>query len=354
MLKPSLRDLFSLLIWLPALALTGNIHAQAGDTLDHAASAFVFFDDETPLHCSLEFDMKKFKSEKMKNKYQEAEFSFYEETVQSSRYKIKIKARGESRRAYCSFPPIKMKFGDDAFDVPYLNAINNQKLVTHCKPGNDFEQNLLEEYLVYKMYNQLTDFSFRVKLLDLLYIDSENKQKSFRTYAFVIEEAKILAERTNAFYLKKDQLGMNYINEDCMLRLSLFQYMIGNPDWSVTGLHNISLVKSKEFGKPLPYAIPFDFDYTGIVRPYYALPEKSTGLTSVAKRSFQGICSEPEKYDRAIEEFNKQKDDILLTINEFDLLDEKSRNGMTDYIGEFYDLINSQNFYKNYIKPYCK
>ena len=54
--------------------------------------------------------------------------------------------------------------------------------------------------------------------------------------------------------------------------IAIFFYMIGQWDWSVPGLHNISvIVPSNYSGKGLGVALPFDFDLTGVVNPNYGL-----------------------------------------------------------------------------------
>lgn len=328
--------------------------AQKNDSESRASlKAYDFFDGDSSLYCALQFDIKKFKKGKSKDKYTQANFWIYE-ADSITQYQVKIKARGVSRKSYCLFPPIKMKFGDESFSDPYFNAINNQKIVTHCKPGNEYEQNLLKEYLVYKVYNLITSFSYRTRLLKVTYLDDKGKMKPIEKFAFVVEEEKIIAERNNAFYIKEDHLSMSHINEDCLLRLSLFQFMIGNPDWSISGLHNVSLLKSKAMDKPLPYAMPYDFDYTGFVNPTYANKDSNSGLMNVTERKFKGICSDADTYHRMIGQYNSKKGEILLTINEFDLLKDKTRNHLEGYIEEFYQLINLPAFYDDYILPNCK
>ena len=68
-------------------------------------------------------------------------------------------------------------------------------MVTHCKSGN--EEYLLKEFLVYKLYNVLTDNSFRVRLVKVDYI-STAKNSKYWSYAFLIEPIDMLAERTKS------------------------------------------------------------------------------------------------------------------------------------------------------------
>lgn len=341
--------LFGVLI-LPAQQLTNQDSASA----KKSNVTYNIFSYDSPLTCSLTFDIKKFLKQKKEGKYQDAVFTLVLNDTIEIETESEIKARGVSRRKLCNFPPIKLKFKKPDFPFSYFNNIKNQKVVTHCKSADEYEQNLLKEYLVYKMYNILSDKSFRVQLLEMQYVDSELKVETMSKHAFLIEEPEFVAERNDAFYVKDENLGMRYIQPENMMTLSLFQLMIGNPDWSITGLHNIKLLKSKDFNELQPFAIPYDFDNSGIVNPSYAEPPESSGLGSVLERKFEGICSTEEDYDKIIEKYNDHKQDFLSLVSDFDLLDDDSKKHMIEYIESFYELLNSQKFYKKQVLPFCK
>ena len=76
-------------------------------------------------------------------------------------------------------------------------------MVRHCRDGDDDEQNLLEEYLVYRSYNLLTDESFRVRLARITYADGEDDDDPVVRYAFFIEEAEAIAERLGGGYTSR-------------------------------------------------------------------------------------------------------------------------------------------------------
>ena len=69
--------------------------------------------------------------------------------------------------------------------------------------------------------------------------------------------------------------------------MSIFQYMIGNLDWSVLKSHNIALFR-REDGTIIP--LPFDFDYSGLVNAEYAVPPKALHLYSIRVRKYRGFC----------------------------------------------------------------
>jgi len=245
----------------------GQSEHPINDTLVHKHN---IFDSDEPLHWSLTFDIRKFRKDKFKNEKLPAVLMYRKKDSVSVHKDIHIEARGVSRKKICTFPPIKLKLKKVSFDDPYLDQVKNQKLVTHCNPAKSYDQILMKEYLVYKLYSVFTEQSFRVRLVKMNYIDSEKKVKTISRYAFLIEDIKVLADRNNCYQVKLNNLGMKHMDKGSMIQLSLFQFMIGNVDWSIPGLHNIKVLKSKDISREYSFPVPYDFDFTGFVDAGYA------------------------------------------------------------------------------------
>lgn len=312
------------------------------------------FSSDEPINCSLIFDIKEFRKGKFIGDKLPAILTYHKNDSISIDKDIYIEARGVSRKTICYFPPIKLKLKKTSFDDLYFDQIKNQKLVTHCKNSKDFDQYLLKEYLVYKLYNVLSERSFKVRLMKMNYIDSENKVKPITRYAFLIEDKKVMAQRNNSILLKTETLGMKHINKTDMIQLSLFQFLIANVDWSITGLHNIKLIKSNDISQYSPYAVPYDFDYAGFVNTPYAINVLNPEISSVKIRMFVGVCYSEEDYAAISKKFISKKDDMYAIINNFELLDTKSKAEMVSFVDEFYELVEQANFYDDYILPSCK
>ena len=120
------------------------------------------------------------------------------------------------------------------------------------QPGSESEKNILIEYLIYKMFSAMTDTSFRVRLLTINYIDSENKKKPFTQFGFFIEPVQMLADRTNSVEIESRALNQKTIYPRMMDRIAIFNYMIGNFDWAVPNQHNIKTFKPLVFDSCLP------------------------------------------------------------------------------------------------------
>ena len=106
---------------------------------------------------------------------------------------------------------------------------------------------LFKEYLIYKLYNVLTDYSFRVRLASVDYISTYQKNKVIRSYGFFIEPIELLAERIQAVPVESPALNQKNIIPEMMDRVAIFNYMIGNTDWSVPGQHNCKVLSGKTF-----------------------------------------------------------------------------------------------------------
>jgi len=201
---------------------------------------------------------------------------------------------------------------------------------------------LLKEYLVYKIYNLLTDKSFRVRLLQLSYQDSAGKKSMITEHAFLVEDVKDLAKRNRCKLLKNEKVPTRSTDRNQMVLASVFEYMIGNTDWSVPENHNIRLIKPKGDSTSIPYIVPYDFDFSGLVNTDYALPDERMGLKTVRERLYRGAPLTWDELAPVLDHFNQKKQDIYTMIESFGLLNDTTKKEMTDYLDEFYTTVNNQ------------
>ena len=102
---------------------------------------------------------------------------------------VNIRARGKSRLRLCKFPPLRLNFKDTDTSGTVFEGEEKLKLVTHCRKGDRFSKNVLKEYVAYRIFNLLSDNSFRVRLVHITYIDSDRNIDKNKTdnYGFLIE-----------------------------------------------------------------------------------------------------------------------------------------------------------------------
>src|SRR5690606_6494200 len=82
-----------------------------------------------------------------------------------ARYDIQLSPRGLSRRTrgICSFPPLRLDFDQNAMRGTPWRGQNRLKLVTACRNGANYQQLIVLEMLAYRIFNEITPMSFRVR-----------------------------------------------------------------------------------------------------------------------------------------------------------------------------------------------
>ena len=265
----------------------------------------------------------------------------------------RAKVRGHTRtmKSTCRIPPLFLNFkNSDTKDTPF-DKQKKIKLVSHCKNSKSFQEYVEKEYLIYKLNNQVSPYSFNVRPCRITYVDSEKPENSSTHFGFLIESIKDLAKRNDMKEFDGLLRNQEALDKDNMDKLALFQYMIGNLDWSVPERHNIKIMRKE--GGSLPVAVPYDFDYSGLVDAPYAVPPEGMGITSVRERIFRGLCRE-EGYSSEIQFFKALQPKITNTVNQADYLEEKSRSDVLDYINGFYKDINNPTTVTEKIDRACR
>ncbi len=163
----------------------------------------------------------------------------------------------------------------------------------------------------------ITDRSFRVRILNLNYQDSSGKKKTITQHAFLLEDFKQVAKRNNSENWTGKKIATEASDRRQTTIVSVFEYMIGNTDWAIPVSHNIKLLHSKSDSLSRPYAVPYDFDYSGFVNTNYAAPDERLGIANVRERLYRGFPRSMEELNDVLAIFNKQKANIYAAINNF-------------------------------------
>ncbi len=271
---------------------------------------------------------------------QAALLSWETDRGQTEEWRIELSVRGKYRRQYCDFPPLSLKFDRDDLRSRQLNKHNKIKLVTHCLDTRaEGQQNLLREYLVYKMYQELTAQSYRVQLIRLHYIDDAKRVNGFKRYAFLIEDTDDMAERIGGTECD-DCLNPapQVLDRQAENRHALFQYLIGNTDYSLPMVRNLKLITMPN-GTLVP--VGYDFDFAGMVNTDYALPLAEVGQLYVQQRVFLGLTTTDDILRSNIELFQRKRLAMETLIATCKLLPMTERDEMLAYLASFYQEIDA-------------
>ncbi|MBI5371804.1 MAG: hypothetical protein HZA79_07240 [Sphingobacteriales bacterium] len=299
-----------------------------------------FFTDEAVIRMTLTTDLRQLQSKKNQGGFQPARVTMKFPDSTEITEQVLTSARGNFRRDYCRIPPMMLNFRNPG--SPRLHSLGKLKLVMGCDVRDSDEELVLKEFLVYKIYNLLEDRSFRVRLLRVTYHDTRNRIKSFSQYAFLIEDDADMARRNGCEKRAEVKLLTEATNRDMMTMVALFQYMIGNTDWTVPNNHNIKLIYDRQNKRMAPYVVPYDFDYCGLVDASYAVPNEVIGTEKVTERVYRGFPRTEEEIQIVLDVFRGKRESIFALINRFELLDKKIKKGMTSYLDEFFKLIEDK------------
>jgi hypothetical protein len=228
-----------------------------------------------------------------------------------------------------------------------FRKLGKVKLVAPCSSGFDYEKFVLEEYLIYKLYNIITDASFKVRLLNLTIQDSVKAKKHFKQYAFLIEPVKAFEKRKGWVEEEKQKYKTEETNRAHATLVFMFQYMVANTDWSVPYFHNIKLFYPKDSINARPYIVPYDFDFSGLINAPYASPPESTGLTSVTERYYMGYVRTMEELRATAALFLEKEDEIYNLVNNFEYIGDTDKRDMVSYLREFFDVIKDDSRFKD-------
>jgi len=254
---------------------------------------------------------------------------------------IALRVRGKSRLEVCSFPPLRLRFSEDDTPATVFAGQNKLKLVTHCRGSGAYQASALREFAAYRIFNIISEVGYRVRLLHISYIDTEEgrKNKSTSSYGFLIESATGLASRANGTALDVKGISVASLDEQEAAKVFIFQYLIGNTDWSLVRAetddrccHNGDVF---EIGSSR-YYVPYDFDLSGIVNARYAWTDPSLRISRVTQRMYRGYCISPEALKLGLTHINGLRADILDVIEEVPGLSLKDRKKTTRFLDGFF------------------
>jgi hypothetical protein len=252
---------------------------------------------------------------------------------------IQVRTRGHVRRnvRLCDFAPLWIEFQKADVKGTVFQGQRAIKLGTHCQSADAYEQYVLKEHLVNRISQVLTPRSFRSRLAHVTYVDATGSRKPFTKPGIFFEDVDDVARRMEAREEARLNLMFRNLDQPSLLFMSLFQYMIGNTDYSIIKLHNVRILVDAE--RRL-YPVAYDVDYSGLVETHYAQPAKVLDLSSVRERKYRGPCKSEAELKPAIDQFLAKKDEVLALPAAIPGLADGHRKGAEKYLNEFFDLIS--------------
>jgi hypothetical protein len=263
----------------------------------------------------------------------------------------------------CQVPTLFVRFNaQDTVGTPFEGQ-SSLALTSHCGKGispqvaqsrrlpDAFESYVVNEYLGYRLYNLIADASLRVRLVRINYTDPDNPRRDFKQYAFFAEHFESLAARLNAQLLPSRSFDPERLDFAVADQLALFQYMVGNTDWSIPDQDNVILIQM-ENGNHVP--VLFDLDMSGLVNAYYSRPEPELPIRSVKQRYNKGFCHEDTNWDELFSRFNTLRAHIMGELADTPGLRMGDRRMSSAYLDSFFNILGSEESRKSLIMEACQ
>jgi len=204
---------------------------------------------------------------------------------------------------------------------------------------------LLLELGIYRAYNVITDYSYRVRRLQVTYIDSTSTRWERVQPAFIIEPIGAAAKRLQRKSIRPESVNVDQYSVAETAGNMLFQYLIGNTDFSIKRgprgkgcCHNVRVLATPGMQDDW-VALPYDFDQAGLINTKYAYPSEKFPISSVTIRLYRGFCSHNDALRDAIALFNQRRDDITAALISPELEKRKVKRSHK-YVDKFYTIIN--------------
>jgi hypothetical protein len=335
---------------LTLLLLSGNV-AQAQTVLPQAEKTiFQTLCAYDSLEVHIETDLKQLKDRRHEGK-QPAVFKVMRGKQVLTQQTIQVEARGAMRRKTCDFPPVKFYFYDHKPASDSAEDVNELKMVSSCLYTAESEPLVAKELLCYELYNLLTDQSFRTKAAKVVFTDPEHKLQQHRSFAFFVEPERELADRLHGNPIKPKIVSPKGMEPAAYDRAAVFQFMIGNSDWTVYTRHNMKTIGLPALHTVVP--VPYDFDYAGLVDAPYAVPGKGIDLPNVKVRYFLGMCREPDGYKPTFNLFLTKKHDILQHCQQFQYLSPNDKELVRGYLKAFFAILEDPKACQKAIIDHC-
>lgn len=266
---------------------------------------------------------------------------------------------GVSRLEECALPLLKIEIKEEHARGTPFEGHRTVRLVTPCHPSSAWDRYILLEYLAYRCFDVIAEPALRARLASVRFLDSDRPAFEDTRLSFFVEDIEAAAERFGMKWLDIEAQPVEGLDPPQLALLSLFQYMVGNTDWSVVAsaegdrcCHNVAVLGSE--GEDLGTLIPFDFDYSGLVNAPYAHPNQRLPIHRVTQRWYRGFCASNEFVTAASKIFNEKRPELERLVKDDRLPDPKARKRAWKYIEAFYETINDPKQAEKRILSTCR
>jgi hypothetical protein len=266
-----------------------------------------------------------------------------------------IRVRGNFRKQSenCDFPPLKIRIDKQNRTNTIFENTRELKIVTHCQSDiPEYEQFVIQEYLIYRLYSLLSEISYKTRLVKVTYIDKYDPGITLEKFAFFLEDPDLMEERLNGHFLTLQTVNPENIDRDHYVIVSFFEYMIINTDWSLPIVHNVDLFSTDYFKPPIP--VPYDFDWSGMINIPYKVPTVAGMQVRVPERIYKGPCLKKKDEKKIKQLFQEKKIDLFNIYIDCPYLDAEHKTEALENLQIFYQILDDKYIFESTFIDQCK
>jgi hypothetical protein len=277
-------------------------------------------------------------------------------------HQLTVERRGIKRQEACRIPPIRLRFEKDEVKDTMFRGQTSLKMVTHCQNSSRYDQYYVLEMMAYRMYNRVTDYSFRVRPLSVTYRDSQKDDVEADRFGFLIEDDSDVAKRNDLKKLVIPYTLPSRFDLGTSSDMALFQLMIGNTDYSplrgpdpAECCHNVKLIAPRPLQDgDIIWPVPYDFDASGIVDAPYAAPPDGLGVNSVTQRVYRGYCAHNDTMQASRQKIISLESEIMSVLDSDPRLTERFRKKADRYLEKYFDLLKDDKDFERLVVTRCR
>jgi len=278
----------------------------------------------------------------------------------SETHSVQLSPRGLTRRLKitCAFPPLRLEFTSKPAPTSLFKGQRRLKLTTHCRTSPQHQQYVLLEYAAYRMFNVLSPVGLRARLATVDYSEQDGGSVISRL-GFFVEDGDDAAKRNGLVEARMPpRILPSQLDPMAAARAALFEYMIGNLDWSMRAgpagdvcCHNFRLMAVSATAQTGFVPVPYDFDYSGLVNAPYALPPEGFTIASVRQRRYHHYCIHNPQVVQVAADFRAKRAELLAVLGAIPQLDESRKRAAADYLeGFFRDIATDEDVTRRVLK----
>jgi len=181
------------------------------------------------------------------------------------------------------------------------------------------------------------------------YVEAESGKTDITRIGFFIEDTDDAAKRNDMKEIDTPDIDVAQLDVSAAARYALFQYMIGNLDWSMHNgpdgddcCHNTKLIGATKEAQSDLIPVPYDFDYSGLVDTPYAVAPPELRLRSVRSRRYRGFCAHNAEAQVEAGAIRERAPALHAVVENVPELNDRNKRSTLKYLDAFFEDIETE------------